>query len=166
MVAELAVERGKHFQAFPEYGPERSGAPIVAFTRISDEPIQTYAPIENPNVIMVLDPTLLGTVDVADGAPEGAVVVVNTEEPPANFKGQFGDGVRVVTVAASTISQDCLGRNLPNAPMVGAVAKITGLFTLDEVEEHMLASFGKKFAEKVVRGNLEAVRRAYNEVQE
>jgi pyruvate ferredoxin oxidoreductase gamma subunit len=69
-------------------------------------------------------------------------------------------------VAATNISKECLGRNLPNTPMVGAVAKVTGLFALDEVEEHLLASFGKKFAEKVVQGNLEAVRRAYNEVQE
>jgi pyruvate ferredoxin oxidoreductase gamma subunit len=166
MVAELAVERGKHFQAFPEYGPERSGAPIVAFTRISDEPIQTYAPIEHPDVIMVLDPTLLGAVDVTDGAPEGAVVIVNTDQAPAELEGHFGNGVRVATVAATNISKECLGRNLPNTPMVGAVAKVTGLFALDEVEEHLLASFGKKFAEKVVQGNLEAVRRAYNEVQE
>jgi pyruvate ferredoxin oxidoreductase gamma subunit len=168
MVAELAVERGKHFQAFPEYGPERSGAPIVAFTRISDEPIQTYAPIEHPNVIMVLDPTLLSTIDVTEGAPEDAVVIVNTEDSPEKVRGsgQFRDGVRVVTVAATNIAKDCLGRNLPNTPMVGAVAKVTGMFTLDEVEEHLLASFGKKFAAKVVEGNLEAVRRAYNEVQQ
>jgi pyruvate ferredoxin oxidoreductase gamma subunit len=168
MVAELAVERGKHFQAFPEYGPERSGAPIVAFTRISDEPIQTYAPIESPNVIMVLDPTLLSAIDVTDGAPEGAVVIVNTDESPdaVRASGAFGDGVQIVTIAATIIAKECLGRNLPNTPMVGAVAKVTGLFTLEEVEEHLSESFGKKFAPKVVEGNLEAVRRAYNEVKQ
>lgn len=168
MVAELAVERGKHFQAFPEYGPERSGAPIVAFTRLSDDPIQTYAPIEHPNVVLVLDPTLLGTIDVCDGASDDAVVIVNTEETPAQVKSQAGFpvGVRVMTVAATEISKATLGRNLPNTPMVGAVARATGLFTLEEVEDHLRKSFGKKFAAEVVEGNLESVRRAYNEVQE
>lgn len=168
MVAELAVERGKHFQAFPEYGPERSGAPIVAYTRISDEPIQTYAPIDSPNVIMVLDATLLAAIDVTDGAPDGAVVVVNTEDSPSAVRnsGRFAGNVKLVTVAATKIAKETLGRNLPNTPMVGAVAKVTGLFSLEEVEEHLQQSFGKKFAEKVVQGNLEAVRRAYNEVQE
>ena len=168
MVAELAVERGKHFQAFPEYGPERSGAPIVAFTRISDDPIMTYAPIEHPDVILVLDPTLLGTIDVCEGAGDGAIVIVNTEESPAEIKAHttFPPNVRVMTVPATEIAKATIGRNLPNTPMVGAVSRAAGLFTLEEVEEHLQASFGKKFAPEVVKGNLDAVRRAYNEVRE
>jgi pyruvate ferredoxin oxidoreductase gamma subunit len=166
MVAELAVERGKYFQAFPEYGPERSGAPIVAFTRISSEPIQIYSAIENPNVVLVLDPTLLGTVDVVDGAPDDAVVVVNTEESPEALTAHvdFG-GRRVLTVAATKIAQETIGRAIPNTPMVGAMAKATGLFTLEEIEEHLRHSFGKKFAQKVIDGNVKAVERAYKEVQ-
>ncbi len=166
MVAELAVERGKHFQAFPEYGPERSGAPIVAFTRISDEPIQIYSPIENPNLVMVLDATLLGSIDVCDGAPDDAVVIVNTDQTPAQIKRQADFGSRrVCTVPATQIAVETIGKGIPNTPMVGAICKATGLFTLDEVEEHLRYSFGKKFAQKVVDGNVEAVRRAYNEVQ-
>lgn len=166
MMAELAVARGKHFQAFPEYGPERSGAPIVAFTRISEEPIQTYAPIEHPNVILVLDETLIGTVDVTEGAPEGAIVIVNTERSPEQVRAQGGLGdAQVMTVAATRLSTDNLGRNLPNVPMIGAVAKAAGLFSLEEVEEHLLESFGKKFPEAVVQGNLRAVRQAFEEVQ-
>ncbi|GAB4251038.1 MAG: 2-oxoacid:acceptor oxidoreductase family protein [Thermoleophilia bacterium] len=167
MVAELAVERGKHFQAFPEYGPERSGAPIVAFTRISDEPIQTYAPIEHPNVILVLDPTLLDAVDVTEGAGDGAIVIVNTEQSPEELKTQHDFGnARVLTVPATKIAKETIGRNLPNTPMVGAVAKAANLFRLEEVQEHLQQSFGKKFAPEVVQGNLDAVKRAFEEVRE
>jgi pyruvate ferredoxin oxidoreductase gamma subunit len=166
MVAELAAERGKYFQAFPEYGPERSGAPIVAFTRLSTEPIQIYSAIEHPNVVLVLDPTLLGTVDVTDGAPDDAIVVVNTDESPEALcaRVDFG-GRRVMTVAATVIAQETIGKAIPNTPMVGALAKATGLFTLDEMEDHLRHSFGKKFAQKVIDGNVAAVRRAYEEVQ-
>lgn len=167
MVAELAVERGKHFQAFPEYGPERSGAPIVAFTRISDEPIQIYSPIEHPNLVLVLDATLLGAIDVTDGAPDDAVVIINTDQSPVEVKAQQDFGARrVCTVAATQIALATIGKGIPNTPMIGAISKATGLFRLDEIEEHLRLSFGKKFSEKVVEGNVEAVRRAYNEVQE
>lgn len=166
MVAELAVERGRHFQAFPEYGPERSGAPIVAFTRISNEPIHIYSPIEHPDVVLVLDATLVGAVDVTEGAPDDAVVIVNTDQSPESIAAEMDFGSRhVFTVAASKIASETIGRAIPNTPMVGAIAKATGLFTLEEVEDHLRVSFGKKFSPKVVEGNLEAVRRAYNEVQ-
>lgn len=167
MVAELAVERGRHFQAFPEYGPERSGAPIVAFTRISNEPIQIYSPIEHPNLVLVLDATLVGTIDVTEGAPDDAIVIVNTDQSPAAIASEMDFGTRkVVTVAATKIAEETIGKRIPNTPMVGAIARATGLFTLDEIEDHIRQSFGKKFSAKVVEGNVEAVRRAYNEVQE
>lgn len=166
MVAELAVERGKHFQAFPEYGPERSGAPIVAFTRISSDPIQIYSPIEHPDLVLVLDATLVAAIDVTEGAPEDAIVIVNTDRSPQDVAAEMDFGSRrVMTVAATKIAEETIGKRIPNTPMVGAIAKATGLFTLDEVEEHLRESFGKKFSEKVVEGNVAAVRRAYNEVQ-
>ena len=166
MVAELAVTRGKHFQAFPEYGPERSGAPIVAFTRISEDPIQIYSPIENPNLVMVLDETLLSAIDVTEGATDDAVVIINSERPPAGLTvGIDLDKHKVYTVAATKIAVETIGKGIPNTPMLGAIAKVTGIFSLEEIEDHLRQSFGKKFAEKVVEGNVEAVRRAYNEVQ-
>lgn len=166
MAAELAAERGKYFQAFPEYGPERSGAPIVAFTRLSDEPIQVYSAIEHPNVVLVLDSSLLGTVDVTEGAPADAIVVVNTEESPVELCRRFDfGGRRVMTVPATQIAQETIGKAIPNTPMVGALAKATGLFTLEEVEDHLRTSFGKKFSQKVIDGNVQAVARAYAEVQ-
>jgi len=166
MVAELALGQGKHFQAFPEYGPERSGAPIVAFTRVSDEPIQIYAGVEHPGIVAVLDPSLLSTIDVMKGAPEHAVVLVNSEMPPAELrKAHELKGGRLYTVAATRIATETIRRPIPNTPMVGALTRITGLFPIEKVVEFLRADFCKKFPPKVVEGNITAIMRAYEEVQ-
>ena len=105
MVAELALGEGKYFQAFPEYGPERSGAPIVAFTRVSDAPIQVYSGIEHPQIVVVLDSSLLKIVDVTNGAPDDAVVLVNSERSPAQLRKDSGlVGNRLFTIAATRIA--------------------------------------------------------------
>lgn len=167
MVAEIAAERGKCFQAFPEYGPERSGAPIVAFTRLSEDPIQCYSAIEHPDVVLVLDDTLLSVVDVTEGAPEDAIVIVNTEKSPEDIKKLLNSGGRrVLTVPATKIAKQTLGRAIPNTPMVSALSRITGYFTLEEIEDHLRHTFGKKFPPKVVDANLEAARMAFEEVRE
>jgi pyruvate ferredoxin oxidoreductase gamma subunit len=166
MVAELALGQGKHFQAFPEYGPERSGAPIVAFTRVSDEPIQVYSGIEHPGIVIVLDPSLLGAIDVTKGAPEDAVVLVNSEMPPAELRKHYGlKGGRLFTIAATRIATETIRRPIPNTPMVGALTRITELFPIDKVVEFLRTDFGKKFPPKVVEGNISAITRAYNEVK-
>lgn len=166
MVAELALGQGKHFQAFPEYGPERSGAPIVAFTRISDEPIQIYSGVEHPRVIVVLDASLLGVVDVTKGAPPDAVVLVNTSLSPAEVRERYGlKGGTLFTVDATRIAMETIGRPIPNTPMVGALSRITGLFPIDKVVEFIRQDFGKKFSPKVVEGNVAAVLRSFEEVQ-
>lgn len=167
MVAEIAAEHGKCFQAFPEYGPERSGAPIVAFTRLSDDPIQCYSAIEHPGIVLVLDETLLGVVDVTDGAPSEAAVIINTEKSPADMKKVFDFGARnVYTVPATRIAKQTLGRAIPNTPMVSALSRVTGQFSLDEIEDHLRHTFGKKFPPKVVEANIEAARLGFREVQE
>jgi pyruvate ferredoxin oxidoreductase gamma subunit len=166
MVAELALGQGKHFQAFPEYGPERSGAPIVAFTRVSDEPIQIYSGIEHPAIVVVLDASLLAATDVTKGAPENAIVLINSEMPPGELRTRFGlKGVRVFTIAATRIATETIRRPIPNTPMVGALTRITGLFPIEKVIEFLRYDFGKKFPPKVVEGNIAAIRRAYEEVQ-
>ena len=166
MVAELALGQGKYFQAFPEYGPERSGAPIVAFTRVSDEPIQIYAGIEHPQIVVVLDASLLGGVDVTKGAPADAVVLVNSELSPARLRKQYGlTGGRLFTVAATRIAIETIKRPIPNTPMVGALTRITGLFPIDEVVAFLRVDFGKKFPPKVVEGNISAITRSYEEVK-
>jgi pyruvate ferredoxin oxidoreductase gamma subunit len=166
MVAEVALGQGKFFQAFPEYGPERSGAPIVAFTRISDEPIQVYSGIEHPDIVVVLDASLLSIVDVAKGAPDDGVVLVNSDQPPAKLRAQYGlQGRRLYTVAATRIANETIGRPIPNTPMVGALTRITGFFPIDDVVEFLRGDFGKKFPPKVVEGNIAALTRSYEEVK-
>ncbi|NLE74992.1 MAG: pyruvate synthase [Actinobacteria bacterium] len=167
MVAEIAAEHGKCFQAFPEYGPERSGAPIVAFTRLSDDPIQCYSAVEHPAIVLVLDETLLSVVDVTDGAPADAAVIVNTEKSPSEIKKVFDFGKRrVYTIPATKIAKQTLGRAIPNTPMVSALSKITGQFSLGEIEDHLRHTFGKKFPPKVVEANVEAAHMGFEEVQE
>jgi pyruvate ferredoxin oxidoreductase gamma subunit len=166
MVAELALGQGKYFQAFPEYGPERSGAPIVAFTRVSDKPIQIYAGVEHPQIVVVLDPSLLAIIDVTKGAPADAVVLVNSEMSPAELRKHYGlKGSRLFTIAATRIATETIRRPIPNTPMVGALTRITGLFPIDEVVEFLRVDFGKKFPPKVVEGNINAITRSYAEVQ-
>ncbi len=166
MVAEVALGQQKHFQAFPEYGPERSGAPIVAFTRISDEPIQIFSGVEQPGIVAVLDPSLLTIVDVTKGAPDDAIVLINSDLPPAALRAKAHmKGRKLYTVAATKIAVETIGRAIPNTPMVGALVRIAGLFPLESVVEFMRAEFGKKFPPKVVEGNVAALTRAYQEVQ-
>ena len=162
MVAELALGQGKYFQAFPEYGPERSGAPIVAFTRVSDEPIQIYSGIEHPKIVVVLDPSLLSVVNVTKGAPEDVVVLVNSEMSPAELREHYG---RLFTIAATRIATETIRRPIPNTPMVGALTRITGLFPIENVVAFLREDFGKKFPPKVVEGNIAAITRSYEEVQ-
>lgn len=166
LVAETALELDRYMQAMPEYGPERMGAPIQAFTRISDDPIEIHNNIENPSVVVVLDETLLPIVDVTNGLTEGGAVIVNTCSPPAQLRAllKIGGG-QIASVDASGIAMETLKRDMPNTPMIGALAKVSGLFTLDQVRDHVAKTFGKKFAQDVIDANLAAVTRAYEEVQ-
>jgi pyruvate ferredoxin oxidoreductase gamma subunit len=166
LVAETALELDRYIQAMPEYGPERMGAPIQAFTRISEDPIEIHNNIEHPNVVVVLDESLLPIVDVTRGLADGGVIIVNTCSPPEVLRGVLGvSNATVASVDASGISQDTLKRDMPNTPMIGALAKLTGLFTLDQVSQHLAKTFGKKFSQEVVDANIAAVTRAYEEVQ-
>jgi pyruvate ferredoxin oxidoreductase gamma subunit len=166
MVAELALGQNKYFQAFPEYGPERSGAPIVAFTRVSDAPIQVYAGVEHPRIVVVLDPSLLSIVEVTKGAPDDAIVLVNSEMTPAELRKHYKlEGFRYFTIAATRIAVETIRRPIPNTPMVGALTRITGLFPVEEVVAFLREDFSKKFPPKVVEGNIAAITRSYEEVK-
>ena len=166
MVAELALGEGKYFQAFPEYGPERSGAPIVAFTRVSDAPIQVYSGVEHPQIVVVLDSSLLKIVDVTKGAPDDVIVLVNSERSPAQLRKDSAlEHGRLYTIAATRIAVETIKRPIPNTPMVGALTRITGLFDIADVVTFLREDFGKKFPPKVVEGNIAAITRSYEEVQ-
>jgi len=166
LVAETALELDRYFQAMPEYGPERMGAPIQAFTRISGEPIEIHNNIEFPNVVVVLDETLLPIVDVSRGLRDDGTIIVNTCTPPADVRSRLGlTGGQVCTVDASGISLDTLKKDIPNTPMLGALAKSTGLFTPEQLIGHLKKTFGKKFATEIIEANVAAVTRAFEEVQ-
>jgi pyruvate ferredoxin oxidoreductase gamma subunit len=167
LLAETALGTGQYFQAFPDYGPERMGAPIRAFTRLSSEPITVHSQIEQPNVVLVLDPTLLGQVPVTDGLHKEGTMLVNTSMSPAEIREITGyESGKVFTVDASHIAIEELGREITNTPMLGAFAQATGLFEMDALIEQVRAWFGKKLAAKVVEANVRALERAAAEVQE
>ena len=167
LLAETALGTGQHFQAFPDYGPERMGAPIRAFTRLSSKPIHIHSQIEQPNVVLVLDPTLLGTVPVTEGLKEDGTLLVNTSMGPAEVREATGFHTgKTFTVDASHIAIEEMGREITNTPMLGAFATATGLFDIDDLAEQLRAWFGKKITVEAVEANVRALRRAAEEVQE
>ncbi len=167
MLADAALDSGQYFQAFPDYGPERAGAPIRAFTRLSSGPIHMHSQIEEPDVVLVLDPTLLEAVDVTDGLKEDGTLIVNTDEPPAKVRQTTGFRTgKVFTVNATKIALETLGREITNTPMLGALAKATGLLTIEDLVAQTRKQFGDKFGVEVVKRNVEAVEQAAREVQE
>lgn len=166
LVAEVALNEGKYSQGFPEYGPERMGAPIRGYTRISEEPIRLHCPIAHPDVVVVLDATLLVTQNVAEGIEEDGAIIVNTPESPAAIRERLGiDHGRIYTVNATQIAIEEIGRPIPNTPMIGALIKVGGFLQLETVYKDIEKKFLKKLGERGVQGNINAVKRAYEEVQ-
>jgi len=168
VLADACLSGGRYVQAFPEYGPERAGAPLKAYNRISEKELRMHCPVLNPQVVSVVDATLLDSMNVAEGAKENAIFIVNTSKDPKEIRAKLKaePGQKVYTIDATKIAVDCIGRAMPNASMLGAVVKVTGLVTLDHLLEDVRKSFGKKFAQKIIDGNLEATRRGYGEVKE
>ena len=166
LLAEAAMHAGKLIQAFPEFGPERRGAPIRAFTRIADEPIRIRSHVYNPDVVIVLDPTLFGWEDLLAGTNEDAVVLINTSLPPKEARERFGiEGRKVFTVDATGISLQELKRNLPNIPLTGAFIKATGLVPIEAAEEEIRSHFERRYGPEVAEANVRALRRGYEEVK-
>jgi pyruvate ferredoxin oxidoreductase gamma subunit len=166
LLATSALAEDKFVQAFPEYGPERMGAPIQSFTRISETPIKIHYHVTNPDIVVSLDPTLLGVVDVTEGLTEDGVLIINTEESPAQIREKLNlKGRKVYTVDASKIAQETIGRPLPNTPLIGALIKATGLLKLEKVLADIEDKFKKKFSSNIVEGNINAIKRAYQEVK-
>ncbi|MDI6715344.1 MAG: 2-oxoacid:acceptor oxidoreductase family protein [Actinomycetota bacterium] len=166
LLAETALAQGNYFQAFPEYGPERMGAPIQAFTRISTEPIHIRSSVTNPNIVVVLDPTLLNTVDVTAGMQTDGILIVNTDDEPAEIRKMLRlKGRKIYTVNATRIAQETIGRPIPNTPMMGALVRATGMMPIENLADYVRSSFGKKFAAEIIEGNVKAVERAYAEVK-
>ncbi len=165
LFAESAIEEGKHGQGFPDYGPERMGAPMRGFTRISDEPINVHCAIEEPKIVIVLDQTLLESVDVAEGVPQDGIIIVNTQKTPEEIRRQIKlNGRKVYTVNATQIALDTIGRPIPNTVMLGALLRATNVLDIATLEKNITKKFAKKYNTKVAEGNVNAIRRAFEEV--
>ena len=168
LLADAAFNTGKYIQGFPEYGPERMGAPITAYNRISDEKITIHSNIYEPDYVVVVDDTLLECVDVTKGLKEEGAIVINTTKTPDEvrplLKGYKG---KVCTIDAKTISIETLGKYFPNTPMLAAIVKVSGIMEDEAFLDDMVESFKHKFAKKpeVIDGNMAALRRSLTEVK-
>jgi pyruvate ferredoxin oxidoreductase gamma subunit len=169
LLAEAALKNDMYFQAFPDYGPERMGAPIKAYTRISDEPISIHYQILNPEVVVVVNPNLLGIVDVTEGLVEGGIVIVNTSESPEQTRKNLhleGSKARVFTLDARGIALDTLKRDIPATLMLGAIIRATGLVQMEDTIHAVRETLGAKLRTEIVEANIAALHRAYDEVKE
>jgi 2-oxoacid:acceptor oxidoreductase gamma subunit (pyruvate/2-ketoisovalerate family) len=162
LLARAAIYEGKYIQSFPEFGPERMGAPVAAFTRISTEPIQVHCAVYNPDVVAVLDPTLLKAVPVAEGLNKKGTIVINSNNAPAEIRKVLKiDKGKIWVVPATEIAIKILGRPITNTAMLGAVACVTGIVSLGSVEKIVKERFRQDVAEK----NFAIIKEAYEEVK-
>ena len=168
LLADAAFNTGKYIQGFPEYGPERMGAPITAYNRISNAPITIHSNIYEPDYVVVVDDTLLTSVPVTAGLKKEGAIVINTtksaDELRESLKGYEG---AVYTIDARKVSEETLGRYFPNTPMLAAIVKVTGIMKDEELLADMKKSFAHKFAKKpeVIDGNMKALELALKEVK-
>ena len=167
LLADAAFNTGKYIQGFPEYGPERMGAPITAYNRISDKPITIHSNIYEPDYVVVVDDTLLESVPVTAGLKKGGAIVINTTKSPEYLKEKLNgyDG-NIYTIDARKVSEETLGKYFPNTPMLAAIVKVTGIMSDEAFLEDMKGSFKHKFAKKpeVIDGNMKALELALKEV--
>jgi 2-oxoacid:acceptor oxidoreductase gamma subunit (pyruvate/2-ketoisovalerate family) len=162
LLAKAAILEGRYIQSFPEFGPERMGAPMAAYTRISDAPIKLHCSIYNPNVVVVLDPTLLKTVKITQGLTENGVLVVNTRENPAELRKKLDiASQKVWTVPATDIAIKVLNLPITNTSMLGAAARAASLVKLESIEKVIRERFQPTLAER----NIAVIREAYKEAK-
>lgn len=167
LLADVAFQAGKHVQGFPEYGPERMGAPITAYDRISDNEIRVHSNIYDPDFVAVVDDTLLHSVDVTEGLKADGGILINTQKPKEEIipllKGYPG---KIYIIDAHKVSMETLGKYFPNTPMLAAMVKISEVMDIDVFLREMKSSLQHKFAKKpeVLEGNLKALELALKEV--
>ncbi|TES91507.1 MAG: pyruvate synthase [Candidatus Cloacimonadota bacterium] len=169
LLGDAALSTGKYIQAFPEYGPERMGAPVQSFDRLSDKPITIHSGITNPDIVIVLDPTLMKSIDVTDGLAEDGHLIINTHKSPDEIRKEFNiKGRKIATCDAYKISEDTIGKKIPNTPMLGALIKVTGLLDFEKMLKDTEEKMQKKFSGRpeIVKGNIESMKRAYEEVKQ
>lgn len=167
LLADVAFTQGMYVQGFPEYGPERMGAPITAYNRLSHTPLRVHSNIYDPDVVVVVDESLIESVDVTAGLKDGGCIVVNSQRTPEevriSLKNYAGP---LYIIDAKAISVRDIGRNMPNTPLLASVVKATGIMEAETFFENMRGSFAHKFASKpeVLEGNMKAIQDAWKEV--
>jgi pyruvate ferredoxin oxidoreductase gamma subunit len=168
LLADVAFNSGKFVQGFPEYGPERMGAPIMAFNRIAESKCTVHSNIYYPDYVIVVDETLLSCVDVTKGLSETGAIIINSEKEPAELKKHLkGYKGKVCAIDAGKISEETIGRNMPNTPMLAAAVKISGVISEEQFVKDMESSMRHKFADKqhVIDGNMKAIEKSMKEVK-
>lgn len=168
LLADAAFNTGCYVQGFPEYGPERMGAPITAYNRISTEKMTVHSNIYEPDYVVVVDETLIEAIDVTAGLKESGAIIINTEKSPEEIKKYLrGYKGKICTIDAGKISEETLGKNFPNTPMLGAVVKVSGIMNEETFIKDMEISFAHKFVTKpeVVNDNMKALKRSMEEVK-
>ncbi|MDR0820460.1 MAG: 2-oxoacid:acceptor oxidoreductase family protein [Endomicrobium sp.] len=168
LFAETVLATGKYIQAFPEYGPERMGAPVQSFNRISEDPITIHSGITNPDYAVILDPSLIESVPVTDGIGKNGKVIVNTSFSSSQIAHKLSiDASQVFVVNASRIAVETIGKDIPNTPMLGALVKVIGTLNINGVLEDTKVKLTAKFRHKpeVIEGNLASIKRAFDEVK-
>ena len=168
LLADVAFNTGMHVQGFPEYGPERMGAPITAYNRIGSSPIRVHSNIYNPDYVVVVDETLLHAVDVTHGLnPEGAIIINTSRSKDEIIPLLNGYAGSVYTIDARKVSMATLGKYFPNSPMLASIVKVANIMDQDVFLSQMEASYKHKFAKKpeVIEGNMNALRMAFQEVK-
>lgn len=165
VIAEAHIEQNKFAQAFAEYGPERTGAPMKTFVRLSEKEIRLHGDVERPDMVIVMDDSLLENINVIEGMEKGGILLVNTAKSEEEIAKELGvSGFYVHVIDASGIARELLGKNLPNTVIVGAVAKLVPSISKKDVVLKMKGKLGAKLPEEAVQKNLEALERGYDEV--
>ena len=169
LLADAAFNTGKYIQGFPEYGPERMGAPITAYNRISNTPIRIHSNIYTPDYVVVVDDTLLDSVGITSGLKDEGAIIVNTTMDSEELRGKLkGYNGSIYKIDARKISLEALGKYFPNMPMLAAIVKVANIMPEDVFLEDMVSSFKHKFVKKpeVIEGNMKALKMALNQIEQ
>ena len=158
LLAQAAISEGKYAQAFPSFGPERRGAPVLAFNRVAENTIRIRAEVTAPDVVVVLDPGLMSIIKVSAGLKDGGMVIVNTKKTAEQIKTEFGINARIAVVDATKIAREVLGVPIVNTTMLGALIKATGIVSMDSIK----APIGHRFG-RLAERNVQAMEKAYGE---
>jgi pyruvate ferredoxin oxidoreductase gamma subunit len=165
LLAFAAIKEGKYFQSFPDFGPERMGAPVKAFTRIDDKPINIHSQIYEPDAAVVLDPTLLVTVNVSEGLDKDGILLVNSVLSKEEIRNKTNFNGKIFVIDATKIALETIGRPIANVCVVGALSKVSSFVKKENIIATIREIMGKKFSEKIVEGNVKAANRGFNEVK-